>query len=337
MRRKALTIQYVILGAVLVAGGGLSCSRKAAPSGDAAAAKPAVSREFGKAGPVALKIELSADKLTTGDVLTCTLTVRANEGYEAEFPELAFPDDVPGMILTRHERQEKREQGQTLTVERFELEPEYAGKFEWPALEVYYHQADEIREEVLDTEPIAFEVTETPTSAEVLELKPARGLVTVEQIAAAQRRTWPWVVAGAAAAVVFAGIVVYLVRRPRVGPPPRPAHEVALEALRALAARDLVAQGLIEPFFVEITRIVRDYIEAKFGLRAPEQTTEEFLAGLASSSVVARHKDTLAPFLAAADEVKFARATPDTNVIQRTFDTARDFVLQTSGGEGGGA
>ncbi|MGD2110409.1 MAG: hypothetical protein PVI86_13595, partial [Phycisphaerae bacterium] len=230
-----------------------------------------------------------------------------------------------------------KEETQTLLVREYELEPEYPGAFEWPALEVYYHKKDQIREETIESTPIEFEVAETPATAEMLELKPFHGLVTVEQIQAARRRTWPQVVGGIGGAVVLVALLVYLVRRPRPAPPPRPAHEIAMEALRALAAKNLIAKGQIEPFFVEITWIIRDYIELAFGLRAPEQTTEEFLGNITAAPAVARHRDVLEPFLTAADEVKFARAKPQTDTIQRAFDTARDFIVQTSSGEGGRA
>ena len=66
-------------------------------------------------------------------------------------------------------------------------------------------------------------------------------------------------------------------------------------------------------------------------------TTEEFLGNITAAPQVAGHRSVLEPFLTAADEVKFARATPETSTIQHTFETARDFILQTSGTEGGGA
>jgi hypothetical protein len=105
--------------------------------------------------------------------------------------------------------------------------------------------------------------------------------------------------------------------------------------LRSLVDRELAEQGQIEPFFVEVTGIVRDYIEQAFDLRAPEQTTEEFFMNISSAPTVAKHEETLKPFLTAADEVKFALARPEPIVIQRAFDTARDFILQTSPSQGG--
>lgn len=326
----------IILFITLLACSSTSCSEKVEPDKkDQTAGKDsAVHKEFGT-GPAKLTIELSADSITTADALTCAMTLRVDNGYQAEFPDLALPIDLPGMILTHFDERKIEEEAQTLRVREYEFEPEYPGTFELPALEVYYHRENQIKEELIETEPIEFQVTETPASAEMLELKPFRGLVTVEQIQAERRRTWPWSVGGVGGAIVLAALIVYVIRRPRPVPPPRPAHEIAMEALRALAAKDLIAKGQIEPFFVEITWIIRDYIEVAFGLRAPEQTTEEFLGDITSAPVVARHRSVLEPFLIAADEVKFARATPEKSVIQRTFDTARDFIIQTSGAEGG--
>ena len=319
---------------LLIAGGIGSCSWRTAPeqTDQADAAASVVRRKFGT-GPVKLGIELSAESITTADALTCRMTLRVADGYEAEFPDLAFPADLPGMILTHYDQRETKEDTRTLVVRQYELEPEYPGTFELPALQVYYHKGDEIREEMFETEPIELTVRETPASAEMLELRPFRGLVTAAQIEAERRRTWPWVVGGITGGVALLALALYWMRRPRLGPPPRPPHELAIEALRALAEKDLIAKGQIEPFFVEITGIVRDYLEWAFGLRAPEQTTEEFLANISSAPVVARHRDALEPFLAAADEVKFARARPEASTIQRSFDTARDFILQTSNTE----
>ena len=93
----------------------------------------------------------------------------------------------------------------------------------------------------------------------------------------------------------------------------------------------MIASGRVEPFFVEVTAIVRDYIEQAFGLRAPEQTTEEFLAGMVDEPAVGRHRAVLEPFLVAADEVKFACLSADSAAMQRAFDTAEDFVRQSAG------
>lgn len=284
-----------------------------------------------------LTVELSAREITTADALSYRLVMSLGDGYEGELPEIAFPQDVPGSVLTRYNEREEAEGKTRRLIREYEIEPEFEGVLKFPALEAYYHQKDQVKEEMIQVEPMEVMVKPASAAAGQLEMRPMRGLVTVAQMEQHRRRVWPWVVGGLAAFVLVVALVVYLIRRPKPAPPPRPAHEVAMERLRGLVARRLIENGQIEPFFVEITAIVREYIEQAFHVRAPEQTTEEFLAGIASQAGVARHRSMLEPFLTAADEVKFARVTPAPPIIQRAFDTARDFILQSSGTAGGTA
>jgi hypothetical protein len=120
-----------------------------------------------------------------------------------------------------------------------------------------------------------------------------------------------------------------------LAPPPPPPHERALQALQALLSRHLPEQGDVEPYFVELSEILRRYVEDRFGLRAPEQTTEEFLADLQQTAAGRRaidgaQRDVLREFLGRADLVKFARDEPDVITCVEAADAARTFVVETS-------
>ena len=62
--------------------------------------------------------------------------------------------------------------------------------------------------------------------------------------------------------------------------------ETAIEdALADLeAARKLISAGNSKPYGIEVSRIVRRYIEVRFGIYAPRRSTEEFLTEAQSSS-----------------------------------------------------
>jgi hypothetical protein len=307
-----------------------SCRKAEAPRAAPVPARPEyeVRKTFG-AGPVTFTVELSSQAITTADSLKCRLTLDVAQGYEADFPDIEFPEDLPGSILTGYEERSTTEGDRHIVRRDYDLEPEFEGKLTLQKLEVYSHRSGEVKEDVLETEPIEVTVKATQETPGDLELTPVRGLLTVEQITAQERRVWPWILAGSCALAATATGVVYLARRPRRVPPPLPAHEIALRRLRELADRGLATLA-VETFFVEVTGLVRDYIEQAFGVRAPEQTTEEFLAQMMSSPVVALHRHILEPFLVAADEVKFACLRPDIAAIQRAFDTAETFVIQSS-------
>lgn len=307
-----------------------SCRKTEAPRATPAAPQVEfeVRKDFG-AGPVRFAVELSSSSITTAESVKCRLTLSVAKDYEADFPDIAFPEDVPGSILTAFDEQTTTEGDHRVIRRDYELEPEYEGKLILPKMEVYSHRAGEVKEDVFETEPIEVTVKASRETPADFELKAMRGLVTVEQIEAQKRRTWPWILASVCVLVAGAVVIVYVARRPRRLPPPPPAHEVALKRLRELADRGFAVEA-IEPFFVEVTGIVRDYIEQAFGMRAPEQTTEEFLGSLRTAGAVARHRDVLEPFLVAADEVKFACMRPDVGAMRRAFETAEGFVVETS-------
>ena len=82
---------------------------------------------------------------------------------------------------------------------------------------------------------------------------------------------------------------------------------LALAALERLQRQDAIRQERIEEFYVRVSTILRRYVELRFGLRAPEQTTEEFLVSvLATGGLIAAHRDLLEAFLRQCDLVKFA-------------------------------
>lgn len=113
-------------------------------------------------------------------------------------------------------------------------------------------------------------------------------------------------------------------------------RERAFAELERLLRRDLLAKRLYKDFYIELTMVVRRYIERAHALHAPEQTTEEFLAAAArhphfSPEVLARLK----AFLESADLVKFAgqEATPRT--ADDAVHTAREYIVEDAGPETG--
>jgi len=104
-------------------------------------------------------------------------------------------------------------------------------------------------------------------------------------------------------------------------------RERALYELAELLARDLLGREQIKDFYFELTMIVRAYIERAHTIRAPEQTTEEFLLAVSrdsrfSPAVVGQ----LRTFLQAADMVKYAAFRPDQPTVNQALSTARNYI-----------
>ena len=100
-------------------------------------------------------------------------------------------------------------------------------------------------------------------------------------------------------------------RRP-VEPRRQTPEEIAQAALALLLAENLPGRGLVKEFYLRLTGIVRQYVEDTTGIRAPEQTTEEFLRDMRSRAVFPPERSVrLAEFLEAADLVKYAGQQPE--------------------------
>ena len=115
---------------------------------------------------------------------------------------------------------------------------------------------------------------------------------------------------------------------------PGPA-EIARQELERLLAENLLAKGEIKLFHLRISDILRRYIENRFGVRAPEQTTEEFLiklsqAGSADNILLGSHEALLADFLSQCDLVKFAKHEPSIIECEKTMKICREFIEKTT-------
>ena len=150
---------------------------------------------------------------------------------------------------------------------------------------------------------------------------------------------WPWVVTTAIAALVLA--IVAWSRRACLKAwffppaPPESPHERAMRELDSLQALALPSNGRVQEFYVQLTGVVRHLIEGHFGIRAPEQTTAEFLRSARHHpGLLEEHQRFLGGFLRSADLVKFAGDRPATTECERSLQAARQFVTETMPREG---
>jgi hypothetical protein len=85
-----------------------------------------------------------------------------------------------------------------------------------------------------------------------------------------------------------------------------------------------------ERFCTRLSEVVRVYLEERFGLKAPDQTTEEFLASLPQSTVLdSGLKPLLEEFLTQCDWVKFAQGDPGRTECERLHQMASRLIDET--------
>lgn len=143
-------------------------------------------------------------------------------------------------------------------------------------------------------------------------------------------RWWFWALL--AGAGILGGLIGFMLRRRALGElgPEKTPWEIALARLDALRSRGLAEKGEFDRYYVDLSAILRYYIEARFDLHAPERTTEEFLKEMADAKVFDdRQEAFLGSFLKHCDYVKFARLQPELTETNQRFEQVVEFVKET--------
>lgn len=137
--------------------------------------------------------------------------------------------------------------------------------------------------------------------------------------------------------LVIAGLIYFLMfykknKKPifvRIKPK-LPAHIIAFEKLELIRKEKIWSQGKIKEFHVQITDIIREYIENRFNIYAVEMTTSEILQAINDyTNTKESEKLKLQQVLELADAVKFAKYSSLQNENDLSLSNSFEFVENT--------
>lgn len=276
----------------------------------------------------AITAALSTDQIRIGDLVTVTVTVLHRPGSVVTFPDLAQGKDV--IVREVHYTTNTLANGLMQTAQKLRV----------TSLVVTNHILAEGAQITLATpqglswqEPYPFLALEVVSALKPGEqdIRPAKGGLASWPAPPAR---WVWWGLLALALATAGGLALRrFLLTPRTFlrmPPPTPAHIIALRELRELHAKRWIETRTIQPFYVALSGIVRRYLEGRFGLRAPERTTEEFIREAAASKALTfEQREAVTGFLEQSDLVKFARHAPTTANMQTAFESAERLVQDT--------
>ena len=112
--------------------------------------------------------------------------------------------------------------------------------------------------------------------------------------------------------------------------------ERAMAELKRLLGKGLPGRGKYKDFYIELTHVVRRYVQRQHGVRAPHLTTEEFFEQAKRASTFNQEAlNDLIEFLQKADMVKFAgvQATPET--ADEATESAKTFISNDASAQQG--
>ncbi len=200
-----------------------------------------------------------------------------------------------------------------------------------PPIELGYVRSGDSAVHVVRTNPLVLTIrlVEVDTAGTFKDIKPVISIpLTVAEIS---------LIIGSAIGLVLLGMFIYSVVKRRKSEAPaevyvpllKPAHVLALEELGMLKDKRLWQQGLIKPYYSEVTGILRRYFENRFGFMALEQTTDEILVALRRFERGQGVLDKAETMLRRADLVKFAKHQPAIPEHEEMLVLAHDIIEMT--------
>jgi len=111
--------------------------------------------------------------------------------------------------------------------------------------------------------------------------------------------------------------------------PPMPPHEEAFRALERLYVLRLCQHDKHKLYYSTLTDILRRYIAARFEVGAMEMTSDEIIAAMREVELPKKAAMDMADVLRAADLVKFAKAIPESEENEASYQAVWDFVELT--------
>lgn len=275
-----------------------------------------------------VRAEIDTATVTVGDRITMRVTVDHPAGAHVEWPDSLQLDPfevLESRIVPPAASGDTTTSSAELTLAAFQL-----GDLEIPSFDLSVIGADG-SEQVLHTDSFAVHVASVgqDDSGDIRDIRGPLGIPmsTLQMLL--------WVVLP----LLAVGLLYTVARRLRpkrrdesratFGPLSRLPHEVALEALDALEASPLLESGEVKQYHIEVSDILRGYVEDRFGVDALEMTTLEVLAGLERAGVEERFRDGLSAFLQQCDMVKFAKVRPAPDQCRQVLELGRRLVLDT--------
>lgn len=305
------------------------------PAKDLPAALPAASPAAIPSSPLPVTLETKVDKqeVTVGDPIQYSVIVSWAEGIDLTLPQLG--DNLAEFEIQDYQiAEEPKKKGRLTKTITYLIAVYEVGTFSIPPLTVSYRQALGEKAE-LTSKPIQITVKATAPE-DAAEIKDIKAPLEPKRNWKPYLRILFWL--GMVILVILLIMVAcWYYRKRKSEPLPeemkdlRPAHEIAYEELRAIAALpdDDDEDGHLKEWYLRLSEIMRGYFSRRYQINALEATTEELLKELKNQPVQWQQRSTIMQFLNNCDLVKFAKFIPLKLEIERTYQEAFTIVEVT--------
>ena len=158
-----------------------------------------------------------------------------------------------------------------------------------------------------------------------------RGIKGIVYVKGSWKDYIPYIIGAVLFVALLVFVFVYFLKNKKVAPPPpqgpvESLQDKTLRMLAALDAKQLWQKKQVKEYYVELTDIVRNYIEQRFRTPALELTTDELLTKAQMLRELQPHVSQLSVILTTADLAKFAKAQPLPQEHTDAMEKAKELV-----------
>jgi hypothetical protein len=266
---------------------------------------------------VTVSARLDSSRALIGDQVTLHLRVEKTAGARVTFPRYA--DTLTGKIeIIRKSPIDTAAgtAGKTVLKQDLLITVFDTGVIEIPPQPFAFQNGP--LSDTLFTRPISLQINSLPLDTTIRDIKAnMRTPINAQEL-------FPYFLALIALALLVVA-VVYIIRRIRrkdhkeaIYVPAEPPEVIALRELEQLRVEKPWIQKPVKMYYINLTDILRHYMERRYHIMALEQTTDEILKDLKKTGCTANNLERIASILKLADLVKFAKLIPDEyeNAIQ---------------------
>jgi hypothetical protein len=277
---------------------------------------------------VSVSARLDSTMGLIGDQLTLHLKVEKSPRAKVIFPR--FSDTLTGKIEIVKKSAIDSTPGangriilrQDLLITVFDT-----GNFEIPPQSFAFQ--DGLLHDTLKTQPVFMTIHSLPMDTTLRNIRAnMRTPLNAQEI-------FPYFLGTVGLALLVAALVYFIRKRKTkesgmvADVPSEPAEVIALRQLQQMKDEKPWIQRPVKMYYINLTDILRHYIERRFQIMALEQTTDEILSDLKKSANTHINLNNLASILKLADLVKFAKLIPGDAENETQVDEAISFVKNT--------
>lgn len=274
--------------------------------------------------------QLSASEILIGDEVVLTLIISHGDEVRLKNIGLGALEAIENLEVKQINPADTASRSPYNIQQQIILTSFDSGVYQLPAIPLTF--ASSSGDQVVNTQPLQLLVTPYPVQlTDSTDIQPIKDILK-EKVGLED--ALPYLLIGVSLLLIGFGIWWLVKGRKRqkvdTGPvtPPLKAHELAFQKLAVLETEPWLKQGEYKTYQSELSYILREYFENRYGVNALEATTFELLKHLQNLEIEDWY-DQLKDLLQKSDLVKFAKAEYPLDFHESAFALVKSFVEDT--------